>query len=180
MFCVSLFFLLFTIMNACSLFDFNTQTKSDSWQIVDDGVMGGLSKGDFQISKDGHGIFSGFISTANNGGFSSVRHLMQPKQLKHTGKLVIKLKGDGKRYQVRIKDKASHNFSYAATFQTSGQWEEVEILLEHMQPIFRGQNVNQPNFSGNSIEEVRFLIANKKSESFKLLIDKISIRSLSK
>ena len=175
------FFFFFLIsMHACSLFNFDTNTKASSWQIVDDGVMGGLSKGDFHISADGHGVFSGRISLENNGGFSSVRHFIQSKTFKHTGKLVLKVKGDGKGYQIRIKDSVYNNFSYVATFKTSGEWEEVEILLKDMQPTFRGQTLNQPNFSGNSIEEVMFLIANKKNESFKLLIDKISVRSVNK
>ena len=167
-------------MYACSLFDFDTKTKADSWLVVNDGVMGGLSKGYFRINADGHGIFSGIISLENNGGFSSVRHFLKPKKLKHTGKLVLRVKGDGKQYQIRIKDKAGHNFSYVASFQTSGEWEEIEVLLENMKPTFRGQTLNQPNFSGNSIEEVMFLIANKRSESFELLIDKISVRSINK
>ena len=165
-------------MYACSLFDFDTKTKADSWRVVNDGVMGGLSEGYFHINADGHGIFSGIISLENNGGFSSVRHFLQPKKLKHKGRLVLKVKGDGKQYQIRIKDKADHNFSYVASFQTSGEWEEIEILLENMKPTFRGQTLNQPNFSGDFIEEVMFLIANKKSESFELLIDKISVRSV--
>jgi NADH dehydrogenase [ubiquinone] 1 alpha subcomplex assembly factor 1 len=42
-----------------------------------------------------------------------------------------------------------------------------------MYPSFRGRRLNQPNFSNDSIEELTFLIGNKKSEKFKLLIDKI-------
>ena len=39
----------------------------------------------------------------------------------------------------------------------------------------RGYKVDIPNFEGNEMEEIAFLIGNKKEESFKLLIDSISL-----
>ena len=66
-------------------------------------------------------------------------------------------------------------FSFIAPFLTSGEWQEIVIPLEDMYPSFRGRRLNQPNFSSDYIEELAFLIGNKKSESFKLLIDKITL-----
>ena len=43
-----------------------------SWNIVDDTVMGGRSRGSFKINNN-LGEFKGYLSLANNGGFSSVR-----------------------------------------------------------------------------------------------------------
>ncbi len=40
---------------------------------VNDGVMGGLSKGDPAVSKQQKLVFKGGISLENNGGFSSIR-----------------------------------------------------------------------------------------------------------
>jgi hypothetical protein len=45
--------------------------KGPSWQIVNDGVMGELSKGSVQIS-EGIMTFSGTLSLENNGGFPLV------------------------------------------------------------------------------------------------------------
>ena len=42
-----------------------------------------------------------------------------------------------------------------------------------MYPAFRGRNLNMGNFSSETIEELAFLIGNKKKEYFKLEIDKI-------
>ncbi|MDG2228330.1 MAG: CIA30 family protein [Flavobacteriales bacterium] len=47
--------------------------------------------------------------------------------------------------------------------------------LKDLYPSFRGNKLNKENFNESSIEEISFLIANKKNESFKLLIDKIEI-----
>jgi NADH dehydrogenase [ubiquinone] 1 alpha subcomplex assembly factor 1 len=93
-------------------------------------------------------------------------------------KIVIKLKGDGKKYELRIKDNSSNYYSYISSFTTSGDWQEIEIPLKDMYPSFRGRKLDSPNFSKNYIEDIAFLIGNKKPEKFKLLIDKIEINSL--
>jgi len=51
------------------LFDFDNTTQSNAWRVVDDGVMGGLSAGNFEIDKNGNGRFYGTVSLDNNGGF---------------------------------------------------------------------------------------------------------------
>jgi hypothetical protein len=47
--------------------------------------------------------------------------------------------------------------------------------LKDLYPSFRGQTMNIRNFAGNSIEEIVFLIGNKKNESFALVLDRIDI-----
>jgi NADH dehydrogenase [ubiquinone] 1 alpha subcomplex assembly factor 1 len=42
-----------------------------------------------------------------------------------------------------------------------------------MYPSFRGQKLNMNNYPAEKVEEIRFLIANKKPQIFELLIDKI-------
>jgi hypothetical protein len=61
-------------------------------------------------------------------------------------------------------------------FTTSGEWEDIEISLKDMYPTFRGSKLDLPNFSNDSFEQIVFLIGNKKSEKFELLIDKIELR----
>ena len=55
------------------IFDFNKEKNINSWIVVDDVVMGGVSSSRISISKDGNGVFSGHVSLDNNGGFSSIR-----------------------------------------------------------------------------------------------------------
>ena len=45
-----------------------------------------------------------------------------------------------------------------------------------MYPSFRGRKLNKSNFSESEIQEIAFLIGNKKEENFKLLIDKIELK----
>lgn len=162
-------------MNAQTIFDFNLQATLSQWYVLDDGVMGGRSAGAMKINSQGHGVFSGTISLKNNGGFSSVRFVPKPIAIGDATKVKIRLKGDGKDYQFRITDDRGQYFSYIYSFDTSGEWQTIEIPLKDMYPSFRGRRLNQPNFSGDQIEEVTFLIGNKKEEDFELLIDTIEL-----
>lgn len=158
------------------LFDFDSNTKTNSWQIVDDGVMGGMSAGNFSIDSEGNGVFEGRVSLENNGGFSSLRHGFETKSIQNYSKMLIRLKGDGKQYQVRVKSKQSDYYSYITYIDTSKDWQVIEITLSEMYPTFRGQKLRMSNYSGEKMEEIAFLIGNKKPESFKLLIDKIELK----
>ena len=163
-------------MNALLIFDFNKNSNIKDWVIVDDVVMGGRSSGTFGLNSEGHGVFKGTISLENNGGFSSVRYRFPKMELKECTKISIKLMGDGKDYQFRIKSSSGDYYSYVFTFSTTGEWEQIEIPLKDMYPAFRGRKLDQPNFSKDHIEEVAFLIGNKKREEFKLLLDKIELK----
>ena len=158
------------------IFNFNKNSSISNWIVVDDVVMGGKSNGNFLLNKDGKGIFFGKISLDNNGGFSSVRYGFNKLNIEKFKSIVLKIKGDGKNYQFRIKHKSSDYASYITSFSSSGEWQEIEIPLNSMYPSFRGRKLDEPNFFHKSIEEVTFLIANKKNEEFILLIDKIELR----
>jgi len=166
---------LFLSMSSYTIFDFDKESDIQNWIIVDDVVMGGRSSGTFKLNADGHGVFEGYISLANNGGFSSVRYGFEKIPVKEYTKIIITLKGDGKEYQFRVRASSGDYYSYIATFVTSGEWEEIEIPLEDMYPSFRGRRLDLPNFSDDYIEQITFLIGNKKQEKFKLLIDKIEL-----
>jgi len=173
---IILMLLILTFMNTQTVYEFQKNSNPRDWNIVDDVVMGGRSNGRFTINSEGKGVFSGSVSTENNGGFSSVRY--QTAKIKTTpdSKLVLHLKGDGKAYQLRIKDRVNTYYSYITTFQTSGEWEVISIPLSDLYPSFRGRRLNMSNFEGTSFEEIAFLIGNKKNESFMLILDKIELK----
>jgi hypothetical protein len=158
------------------LFDFNDSSSLENWFIVNDDVMGGQSSGVMKLNADGHGIFEGFISLENNGGFSSVRYRCGKTAVGGHSKICVRLKGDGKKYQLRIRANSEDRHSFIQPFSTSGEWEEIEVDLSEMYPTFRGRKLDFGNFSNNYFEEITFLIGNKKQERFRLLIDKIELR----
>jgi len=168
-------FLFFT-MNPIVLVDFNKNSKTDDWNIVNDVVMGGRSNSQFVMASEGNARFTGTVSLENNGGFCSVQHNLEAKSLENKKFFSIRLKGDGKKYQFRVKSNRNDYYSYVYQFQTSKQWEVIEIPISEMYASFRGNKLNIPNYDGAKIEQLAFLIANYKEESFELLIDKIEVK----
>jgi NADH dehydrogenase [ubiquinone] 1 alpha subcomplex assembly factor 1 len=163
-------------LNSTIIFDFTNNSDIQGWIVLDDVVMGGESSGTFELNSEGLGVFSGNVSLENNGGFSSVRYRFEKIKVKGYKKICITLRGDSKQYQFRIKSNSGDYYSYISTFSTSRDWQEIEIPLKDMYPSFRGRKLDQPNFSNDNIEEIGFLIGNKKAEKFKLLIDKIELK----
>jgi hypothetical protein len=158
------------------IYDFNTASKKNDWRIVNDVVMGGESRSFFEIDNEGHGLFTGDVSIENNGGFASIRYRFDELNTENKSKISLRIKGDSKTYQLRIKSNKNDSYSYIHSFQTTDKWETIEIKLSKMYPSFRGQKLSMNNFDEASIEEVSILIGNKKNESFKLLIDKIELK----
>jgi NADH dehydrogenase [ubiquinone] 1 alpha subcomplex assembly factor 1 len=164
-----------TSENMNSIFNFSHSSKMNDWKVVNDNVMGGISSASFELNSDGDAEFKGTVSTLNNGGFASVRYRFRAKDIAGKKTISIRLKGDSKPYQFRVKSQANDYYSYITTFSTLGNWETIHINLEDLYPSFRGNKLNKDNFNNSSLEEISFLIANKKNESFKLIIDKIEI-----
>jgi hypothetical protein len=170
---ITLLIILAMTIQSNTIFDFNETSDTNNWRIVDDVVMGGRSSGTFCLDKEGNGVFEGRVSLENNGGFSSLRYRFNKISTKQYSKITLKIKGDGKTYQFRVKSKSSDYYSYISYFDTTKNWKTIEISLSDMYPAFRGRKLNIPNYDNESIEEIAFLIGNKKAENFKLEIDTI-------
>lgn len=157
------------------IYEFNKGSDISNWYVVDDVVMGGRSDGHFEKNEDGFGQFSGHVSLENNGGFSSVRHVFGTMHTSGAEKFQLRVKGDGKTYQFRVKSDRNDRHAYIVEFETTGDWQTIAIPFESLEPSFRGRKLDLPVFSGGAFEEIAFLIANKRNEDFKLLIDYIGL-----
>ena len=173
---IYLFILLLMSQNSFSLFQFDADTDLSSWQIVNDGVMGGRSKGRLTLSDDGHGVFEGFVSLENNGGFTMIQHRFAPVDVSDYNAVVIRVKGDGKPYQIRLKSTPSQYYNYSCKTKTTGEWETIQIPFEEFKPQFRGMPLNKSVYPGEQLGEVAILIGNKKAEEFRIEIDAITLR----
>ena len=162
-------------MDSKMIFDFDKDANIQNWNVVDDVVMGGRSSSQFKLNSDGFGVFEGNISLENSGGFSSVRYNLEKTEVKKYTKIKIRLKGDGKDYQFRVKNNSRNNYSYITKFSTTNEWQDIEIALKYMYPSFRGRRLNTPDFSHDFIEQIVFLTGNKKNENFKIIIDTIEL-----
>jgi hypothetical protein len=157
------------------IFDFDKSSNIQSWQITDDRVMGGISQSYFELTKEGYGKFHGYVTTESNGGFSSVDHNMKVLGVDPSHVIKLKVKGDGKTYQFRVKANNNDRYNYIKEFKTNGDWQNLEIKLSDMVPSFRGRKLDMPNFDENQISGITILIGNGKKQNFELLVDCIEV-----
>ena len=157
------------------LFDFSDPAAMRGWQVEDDVVMGGVSKGTLTRDPAGHLLFRGKVSLENNGGFSSIQNNFTPIKVSDYQHARIRLKGDGKDYRFIVESGPNARHYYVAEFGTNGEWQEINIPLRKMYPMRRGDRLNIPDYPGQTLSQVRFMIANGRAESFKLEIASIKL-----
>ena len=158
------------------VYDFSENSSLRNWRVIDDGVMGGRSQGSLRMNFEGHGVFSGFISLKNYGGFSSIRYSTKPINVSRYEYISLRVFGDNKEYQLRIKSDYYDKHVYSKPFFVKNEWQEISIPLGKMKPQFRGRKLRLSNFNEKSIVEIGILIGNKVEENFTLFIDKISLK----
>ncbi len=160
------------------LLDFTGHDASQKWQAVNDGVMGGVSDGQFKITPENTLEFSGRLSLENNGGFASVR--TKPANFNiHTGDtLVVRVKGDGREYVLNIYPKSRRiAFSYRAPMPTiKDEWMEVSVPLKEFVPTSFGNRVQGMGpVEPDQINSLGFMLSDKKPGPFKLEIEWLKI-----
>lgn len=162
--------------NAETVAEFSPQeAKSLGWQIVNDGVMGGLSKGQLDISDNGILTFKGLLSLRNNGGFSSLRSKSLKMDFGDAEGVKLRVRGDGRTYQMRFNTDARFRgmeISFKADFETrKGEWVEVMLPFDRFVGSFRGMTLRNEKFDPSRISRVGMLIADKKEGAFQLQVD---------
>ncbi|XP_010316841.1 protein HIGH CHLOROPHYLL FLUORESCENCE PHENOTYPE 173, chloroplastic isoform X2 [Solanum lycopersicum] len=124
--------------------------KELPWGALDDVVMGGVSQSTFQIDLTGGenggptGLFKGVVTTANNGGFASIRtkNFSEPEDLSAYDGLELRLKGDGRRYKLIVRTSSDWDtVGYTAIFDTVEGWQSVRLPFSSLRPIFRARTV---------------------------------------
>ena len=150
--------------------------KWNDWMAVNDGVMGGVSQSRPEITDRNTLLFVGTVSLENNGGFASIRHIADPFDLGRGNGVLLRVKGDGKKYQLRLRTSdAFDGMAYKADFETAaGESQEFRLPWSVFTATYRGQSVKDaPLLKPLNIRQVSFLIADKQVGSFKLEIETI-------
>ncbi len=145
------------------------------WQVVNDGVMGGLSEGKLMQNASGTMKFSGMLSLENNGGFSTFRSGDLKLDLSGDLGLLLRVKGDGRTYQARLATDAlfrGMEVSFAAEFATKkGEWIEVKVPFANFKGSFRGLDLPKETLDPAKVRRVSILLGDKKQGPFELEID---------
>lgn len=160
------------------LFHFDGRLEEPRWVAINDGVMGGRSQGGPELV-DGHLRFTGVLSLENNGGFSSIRTVGQDFDFSDAEALVLRVRGDGRTYQVRLATDARYRgirVSYGSAFQTiRDQWIEVRLPWLSFSPSVRGLALSGPPMDRSQIREIGILIGDKREGPFQLDVDAIGL-----
>jgi hypothetical protein len=128
------------------LFDFTNLSAEikETWGAVDDVVMGGVSESSIRL-RDNKAIFSGIVSTDNNGGFASVRtrNFDPPIDLSEYEGIELRVQGDGKRYKFILRCEGKWDgIGYCYSFDTMNNcWSTIRIPFQDLLPIFRAKTV---------------------------------------
>ena len=163
-----------TTRNEMVVFDFQKSDTLNDWRTVNDGVMGGLSLGEFVIGDSNTAVFQGTVSLENNGGFSSTRTSPRLFNVAGFDGMLLRLKGDGKRYQFRLRvDERFDGIAYRYPFKTDdNKWIIIRVPFGECVPVFRGRVLNDvAPISPARIQQIGFLISDKQAGSFRLEID---------
>ncbi len=156
--------------------DFKAAETAQKWRSVNDGVMGGLSSGGADFSL-GHMKFSGVINT-KGGGFSSIRANMQPGALSDTQGLKLRIKSDGRGYNVTFRTNAKYgwrriSFQTPIKTQSSGDWETIEVSYDNLKASIFGRTIRGATFDKSEVVEIGIILADGKDGPFSLEIDTI-------
>ena len=156
------------------LLDFRSPDEAQSWEVINDVVMGGISKSTMLITSHKTALFEGNVSLKNYGGFASIRTYPHDYLLGSYDGLIIRVKGDGKSYRLRLRtDDQFDGIAYQATFlTTSDKWGTVHLPFRDFIPVYRGHIITDaPSLNPAHIKRLGFMIADKQSGPFRLEIE---------
>jgi len=152
------------------LIDFQAPGEAGRWRAINDGVMGGISRGGLHV-EDGIGIFSGETSLENNGGFASVRRDPEALDLSDAPGLALHVRGDGRAYQLRLyTDQLPRGAAWRASFQPAvGEWQRIEFSWHDFEAVFRGRLLEGMSpIDPAGIDQVGLMIVDRQAGPFRL------------
>lgn len=146
------------------IFDFTQPSSdlSDIWGALDDVVMGGVSQSGIQIGATA-ADFSGMVSTANSGGFASVRtrNFEPPIDLSAFTGIELRVKGDGKRYKFMLRSETRWDgIAHCYSFDTEPNiWITVKIPFTALVPVFRAKTVDNDPIDSSHIFAMQLMLS---------------------
>ncbi|MGL6073817.1 MAG: CIA30 family protein [Fimbriiglobus sp.] len=165
------------------LFDFTEPDAVKAWQTVNDGVMGGVSEGQFSITDRKTIEFLGKLSLENNGGFASLRSKGKKLGMKAGDTVLVRVRGDGREYSLNLYlDQPRMAFSYRAALKTKkDEWLEVRCPLDKFEATSFGRVVQDAGaVKPEEVNAIGFMLSDKKAGPFKLEIEWIKVEKPAK
>lgn len=155
-----------------TLFDFDTDDEA-SWQVVNDGVMGGRSQGYVEI-ENGTLRFTGTLVT-QGGGFTSAR-ADRPADLSDYDGLELRVRGGGRTFEVEVDDgtrRGGRSVSRRAPFVTQPEWAVVRIPFSELRTTIFGRPVSASPIDLADVKSIGLYILDGQDGPFRLEVDAI-------
>jgi monofunctional biosynthetic peptidoglycan transglycosylase len=140
------------------------------WRIINDGVMGGCSRSRLDVHED-HLFFHGELSTENRGGFVSVLARMDRPLQELTG-FRLEASGDGRRYQLRLRESDStRDVAWRAFFHAGSRPSHIAIDIGEFHPVMRGQPaIGARPLESTPVRYLGFMLTSRRPGSFELKV----------
>ena len=140
-----------------------SQDLRNTWGAVDDVVMGGVSSSGIQLV-DGTALFAGNVSTANSGGFASIRTRNFENNIDLSGYegIELRVRGDGKRYKFFIRTETQWDgVAYSYSFDTvANTWINVRVPFADLIPVFRAKTLsNYDRINSSQIRSFQLMLS---------------------
>lgn len=159
------------------LIDFGRKEHARTWSPVGDTVMGGISTSRIERGRSGGLVFRGEMRPRSGQGFASVRgRLPVGCSLADCLCLILRCRGDGKRYSLRLfPDEAQPGLAYVASFESARhRWAQHVFSPFDFRASFRGRPVPEaPDLDLASIHEVGLMIAGDQRGPFRLEVARL-------
>jgi monofunctional biosynthetic peptidoglycan transglycosylase len=153
---------------ALLLLDLGAAADRDALRPIDDAVMGGRSWSRVEPCEGG-AAFAGEVSLEEGGGFASVRSAPRRWDLRGRAAVVLRARGDGRRYKLNLKDDPGFDaVTWQAAFEPPRAWGEVRIPLAALAPRFRGRPVAAAPLDLARIASVGLLVSDRQAGPFRL------------
>ena len=142
-----------------------------AWFVRNDAVMGGVSSSRLRID-DGVLTFSGRVRLENGGGFAGIRSELKRVNLSSSASLILRVRGDGKRYALQVLTSSASRVTYRAEFATrAGAWQEVRVPLQRFYPTRSGNRLSGPRLELSNVAAFGLTFGNGRAENFRLEVD---------
>ncbi|MEJ6720886.1 CIA30 family protein, partial [Ilumatobacter sp.] len=159
------------------LTDFDDSDLNGGWAVVNDGVMGGRSRGAIEFT-DSAMRFRGDVVTAG-GGFTSVRLQLTGDELTGSDSLVLRVRSDERTYGLTLQDTAQtgrRSISHGADLTINGpadadRWQTAITSHNELLPSVFGQPLDAPGFDPDQAVEIGIIISDGIDGPFNLEID---------
>jgi|OM-RGC.v1.019380827 Complex I intermediate-associated protein 30 (CIA30). len=160
-------------------FDFGTKQDGTSWRAINDGVMGGLSRGVLTVT-DSSLVFSGQLSFANNGGFTSFRAPFGAYDLSHAGQVRIRYRSEGTTFALMLEPT---DVFYLPHYRlplpgTEGAWSELSLPVSDIRQ-FRLNSERPGEIESEELRKlirIGFISSDKNTDPFTFEIDYLNFQ----